>query len=318
MSLWPTKPSGRVGPLHPLVSAISLAFLFAGPVFPLCGQEELTLPELEGLYESAVAEYDGAFRALEVHTSQFDRASQDLTDAIADENDEARNRAYAETLRIAGLRRQAQRRVEDKVEELRDVRERLLDATAQYLAELLAQASSAADPVSQEELRSLVTDTGNRLTELRNLEDPQVVLEPEPNINAEPRDGPRELRDKATILDVTASRYEEQFAYYRRQLEGLRRDQNLLRRRGDFLADASRFDDTNVPVGPPGSRNVPPPDQAQLPPEADSLGTEGGVLTLEQRIQALEVLQEEITQRIQTIRVRASTLRRLAGGEWAW
>jgi hypothetical protein len=40
-------------------------------------------------------------------------------------------------------------------------------------------------------------------------------------------------------------------------------------------------------------------------------------MTLEQRIQDLELLQEEITERIETIRLKAATLRRLAGGEWA-
>ena len=39
---------------------------------------------------------------------------------------------------------------------------------------------------------------------------------------------------------------------------------------------------------------------------------------IEDRIAALEAVQEEITERIQIILVRARNLRRLAGGEWAW
>ena len=315
-------PTSSTGPdrgvfKRPLVTGVWLAILMAGTLTSASAQGGLTLPELDGQYRSALLEYEAAFQALEVLESQFDGASHDLSVAIAAGDDAAKNRAYAETLQISAQKWLRQRRVEDLVVVLREARDRLIDATAQYLEDLLAQAATALDPVVAGELRSLVTDTGNRLTELRRLEDPQVTLEPAPDINAAPRDGPRELRDKATILDVTASRYEEQHAYNQRQLEGLRRDQNLLRRRGDFLADASRFDDTTVPVGPPGSRAVPTPDQAQPLPEADSLGLGVGPLTLEQRIRALEVLQEEITQRIQTIRVRASNLRRLAGGEWA-
>jgi hypothetical protein len=280
-------------------------------------QEELTLPELEGLYRGAVAGYDEAFRSLEVFSSQFERVSRDLTAAVAAGDEGAANRAYAETLRIAGLRRQQQRRVEEKVQELRAARERLLDATAQSLEDYLAQADTASDPVDQRALTTFVTDTRNRLRELRDLEDPPVTLEPEPNINAEPRDGPQDLRAKATILELSARQYEDQWTYYDRQLQGLRRDQSLLRRSGDFLADFNRFDDPTVPVGPPGTRAVPPPGQVQLPPGSDSLGVDGGFLTLEQRIRALEVLQEEITQRVEAIRIRAETLRRLAGGEWA-
>ncbi|MCJ7629201.1 MAG: hypothetical protein MUO50_12545 [Longimicrobiales bacterium] len=309
--------AGRWALRRPLVAAVSSALLLAGPFSGAAGQVALTLPELDGLYRSAVSEYDAAFQRLEVLSSQQDRADRDFAAALSAGNEAETNRAYGEILRIGPQRRQAARRVEDKAQELIMARERLLDANAQYLTELLIQAAAASDPMEQRVLATSVADTRNRITELRNLEDPQVTLEPVPDINAEPRDGPAELRNKATILDLTAGQYEEQHAYYQRQLEGLRRDQSLLRRSGDFLADFARFDDPTVPVGPPGNRTVPTAGQVPPPPGADSLGVEGGFLTLEQRISALVVLQEELNQRIETIRVRANDLRRLAGGEWA-
>jgi hypothetical protein len=309
--------AGQWALCRPLVAAVSAALLLAGPFSGAAGQVALTLPEFDGLYRSAVSEYDAAFQALEVLSSQQDRADRDFAAALAAGNEAARNRAYGEIWRLGPQRRQAARRVEDKAQELIMARERLLDANAQYLTDLLTQAAAASDPMEQRALATFVADTRNRITELRNLEDPQVTLEPVPDINAEPRDGPAELRNKATILDLTAGQYEEQHAYYQRQLEGLRRDQSLLRRSGDFLADFARFDDPTVPVGPPGNRTVPTAGQVPPPLGADSLGVEGGFLTLEQRISALVVLQEELNQRIETIRVRANDLRRLAGGEWA-
>lgn len=309
--------SGRLGFNRPLFKAISLAFFLASPLTGAYAQEELTLPELEGLYRSAMAGYEEAFEVLEVLSSQFDRASLDFSAALVAGDEAAQNRAYAVVLRIAPQRRQAVRRVEDKAQELLVARDRVLDANAQYLTDLLTQADTASNPADQRFLATFVTDTRNRIRELRNLENPQVTLEPEPDINWEPRDGPAVLRAKATILEVTANQYEEQYAYYARQLERLRRDQSLDRRSGDFLAGITRFDDPTVPVGPPGARTIPPPGQVQPPPGADSLGIEGGFLTLEQRIQALEVLQEEITQSVQNMRVRAEVLRRRAGGEWA-
>jgi len=301
----------------PVLALVCLPFLLPVAGSQALGQENLTLPELEGVYRRAQAGYEEAFAALEVLSSQFDRASQDVLRAQAAGDQAAMNRAYEETVQLGPRMRLARRRVEEKVEELRVAREELLDAQAEYLEELLRQTQAATDPAEQRALAVFVADTRTRIQELRNLEDPPVTLEPLPDINAEPRDGPVELRAKATILEVTAAQYEEQHALNESQLEGLRRDQRLLRRSDDFLAGISRFDDPSVPVGPPGSRAVPVPGQTTPPPGADSLGVQGGFLTLEQRIQALETLQEEITQRIENIRVRAQTLRRLAGGEWA-
>lgn len=312
----PSFGSGRWGALRRGLPILGLGLLLAGPMIDAAAQEVVTITELEGLYRKTLADYEGAFALLEVLTSQFDRASQDLTTALAAGDEAGKNRAYAETLRIAPLRRQAQRRVEEKVAELRDARDRLLATTADQLEGYLAVADTAADPENQRALFTFISNTETRLRELRNLEDPPINLEPVQDINVEPRDGPTELRAKATILDFTATQFEGQQVYYAQQLQGLRRDQNLLRRSGDFLADFNRFDDPSVPVTT-GTRAVPQPGQVQPPPGADSLGVAGGFLTLEQRIKALEVLQDEIAQRIQAIRVRAETLRRLAGGEWA-
>jgi hypothetical protein len=299
----------------PILAASFLALSI--PTRSVEAQEELTLPELEGLYRGAMAGYEEAFEVLEVLESQFDRASQDLAGAIAAGDEETMNEAYAETQRIGPQRRQAQRRVEEKAEELRRVRLRLLDATARYLEDLLAEAATEPDSAAQRTLATFIADTRNRISELRSLEDPQVTLEPEPEINPEPRDGPDEYRAKANILEVRLGQYQEQYVFNQEQLDGLRRDQRLLRRSGDFLADFARFDDPTLPVGLPGSRSVPNPGQISPPPGADTTRAEGRPLTLEERIQALELLQEEIARRIDNIRIRAATLRRLAGGEWA-
>jgi hypothetical protein len=280
-------------------------------------QEELTLPELEGLYRSALANYTGAFEALEVVDRQVARASQVFNQAINAGDENAMNRAFAENQRLQAEKWRQERRVEETAEALRNIRERLVNATAVRLDEVLAQADTATDPVNARDLATLVVDFQNRLTELRFQEDPPVSLEPEPDITAEPRDSPAELRTKANILDFRARQYEDQHDYYDRMLAGLLRDQSLLRRSNDFLADRARFDNTPVPVGAPGNRTTPPPGQVQPLPGADSLAMEGVPLTLDQRIELLEALKEDITERIESIRVKAADLRRMAGGVWA-
>jgi hypothetical protein len=98
---------------------------------------------------------------------------------------------------------------------------------------------------------------------------------------------------------LAANRYEEQNAFLTRRLEGLRREQTLIRRSRDFYADRVRFGDR-----PPGGSREPRTE----PPSQD----------YEERITELEALQQEINESIQILRIRAADLRRLAGGEWAW
>lgn len=316
----PALPPGlrHRGVLRRLVATGSIALLVIGTGVGASAQEELTLLELQGEYRVALADYDAAFQRFEILSDQFDSASRDFSSATDAGDEAAQREAYERTYRIAMERRLAQRRVEAEVAQLRELRERLLSVTAAHLEDLLAVADTATDPVSGEELAAFIADTGNQIRELRDVEDPPVTLEPEPDINIELRDSPEQLRQKATLLEFAATQYTEQFAYNERQLEGLRRDQSLLRRSRDFLADFTRFDDPAVPVGAV-NREVTPPGQDQPPPIADSLGVQGAPLTFEQKIEALEALQGEITERIQNVLSRAQLLRRRAGGgEWAW
>jgi hypothetical protein len=282
----------------------------------LQAQEEFTIRELEGLFRGAEAAYEAAFETLSILTSQGDRNREAFALAQAAGDEDAMNAAVGENYRLSQPRRTAQDRVEEKAREVRDARERLLEAHRNYLEDLRLQTLDTLDPETQAQLDTFILDTGYRIQELRNLEDPQVVLEPLPDLDEETRDSPTDLRNKANMLDYKAGQWETELAYNQDQLEDLRREQDLLRWRRDFLADRGRFGD-QPPTGPPGVQTVPQPGQAQ-PPGADSLGTEIVNLSVEERIQILEAFQEELTANIQIIRVRAQRLRRKAGGEWAW
>jgi len=309
----------RLGPmgLRRLTLAMVVVACFAGlPPRSLQAQEEFTIPELEGLFRGAEAAYQAAFETLALLTSQGDRNREAFATARAAGDEDAMNAAFGENYRLSHPRRLAQDRVEEKAGEVRDARERLLEAHRNYLEDLRLQTLDTLDPETLDTLDTFILDTGYRIQELRNLEEPQVVLEPLPDLDEETRDSPTDLRNKANMLDFKAGQWETELAYNQDQLEDLRREQDLLRWRRDFLADRGRFGD-QPPTGPPGVRTVPQPGQAQ-PPGADSLGAEIGFLSVEERIQLLEAFQEELTANIQIIRVRAQRLRRKAGGEWAW
>jgi hypothetical protein len=300
------------------VAGAGIALLSLWPGGVTGGQEVLTIPELEGLYRGAVAGYEEAFEVLEVLNSQNDRAYQEFTAARLAGDEAATNEAYEAIIRLGPELRLAVDRVDEKARELREALERLLAAHASFLEELLDREARTTDPDSLRELEPRMRDTSRRIQELRELEDPPVTLEPLATVDAEPRDSPERLRAKADYLERTANQYESLFDFNQERLEAYRRDQTLLRRAGDVLADNSRFGDQALPVRPPGGRTVPPPDQTGTPVGADTTGVVGMPLTLEDRIAALEAVQEEITERIQIILVRARNLRRLAGGEWAW
>ncbi|MGD2120550.1 MAG: hypothetical protein PVJ76_02340 [Gemmatimonadota bacterium] len=290
------KGFGRRGRFSPaLLVLLFCAFRPQG----VSAQEETNLQVAELRHTEAQDLYDAARAALEAYETEYTQALQAFDQARTSENEEAALEAYARVTQVAGLRGVAQRRLEERAEELREARRVLLEANRIYWQGLIDRAGVATDSTELEALYVQIEGTIAEMGRLRALPEPEITLEPLPEINIEPRDGPNELRLKAGRLEFAASRYEEQQAYFTQQLEDLRRDQRLYQISRDFLADRERFGD-RPPVGAAGARNVLPPEQ------------------LEQQIQELELIQEELVQRIQSIRTRAADFRRRAGGgEWA-
>jgi DNA repair exonuclease SbcCD ATPase subunit len=291
-------------------AALWLTLAALGSTLPAVAQDELTLPELELAYRSSLDEYRAAFQALEVLEMRFSRASMAFDSARAEGDRGAQQRALAVTYQLGPEVRQQERRVGEKAQELRAARNRLLEARAQRLAELLAQAEQSRDPVERQELAILVQDMSYRIAELRAQEDPEVALEPEQDITIEPRHGPEDIRRLADHLDWRGDQYVELLSEIDRQLEGLRRDLRLMRQSQDFVAGVERFGDARLPVGPPGARPDRTPDPAQPPGAVALPGSEERPLTLEERIQILVVTREEVFRRIDGIRVKAESFRR--------
>jgi len=313
-----SSPPGPLVRLRRLLAGIVCLAATLGTFLPSAAQEVLSVPELDAAYRVAESYYELAFRQLENLSARFERVSSALSAAITEGDEAEQADLYIEQFDIGQELRGEQRRVSEKAQELRDARAAYLDGLAVELEHAMELAAVTTDSTARAALQNTVGNTRSKMEELYEMEDPPETLEPLPEMNAEPRDGPVELRYKADVLELRATMYEEQRAYNDRRLESLRRDQRLLRMADDFVAGINLFDDATSPVRAGASRNDPPPDAARAGAAADSLAAEGVPLTLEQRIAGLELLQEAITEAIQTIRVRAVTLRRLAGGEWAW
>lgn len=299
-----------------MLAVVTVVFLAGLPQGPVQAQEEFTIPELEGLFRGAEAAYVAAFESLSLLSSLSDRNQQAFNTAQTLGDEDAMNAAFGENIRLSPMMRAAQDRVEEKAREVTEARERLMEGHRDYLEELRLQALDTVDTDTLAQLGTFIQNTRFQIQELRSLEDPQVILEPLPELDEEAFDSPADLRLKANMLDFKVGQWEAEFTYNLDRLEDLRQEQDLLRWSGDFLADRGRFGD-QPPVSLPPVQDVSQPGQAQ-PPGADSLGVEVEYLSVEERIEILEALQEELTGNIQIIRVRAQRLRRKAGGDWAW
>lgn len=291
----------------------SVLLLGAGPV-PGGAQEEPTLEELELEYRSALSAYEAARRAREAREIRFDRALEAADSARASGNTDELDRAFAEAQREARELGALDRRVEETAEQLREARQVLLEALQDRLEALLEEVDSARDPEEREELAAILVDINNRYLELQATEDPPVEPEAMEEITITPRDTPANLRRKADLLDFQGDQYEAQIAEIDRRMERLEAAQRTNRAVQAFVADIERYDDNRLPVVPPGARNMGTTDPEESAPAGDSVASPDRPMTLEERIQSLQVLRDRLVTYLEQVRDKAERFRREAGG----
>jgi len=281
---------------------------------PAGAQETSNILVLEPEYRRAQGEHLAAYNALVALEGRLNQAYEDLARARDAEDEAAAEEALSLVLQLSGEQREATLRLNEKAGELTEARTRLIQAYRQRVDELMAQVDSTQDRESQAAVVAILQDANNRRLELLAEEEPETVLEPLTDITISPTDTPRDILRKASTLDFRAQQHEAWMEGIDQRLEELRQDLRRSRRVSDFLSDMERFGDTRLPVGSPGTQTNPPTDPNQLPPGADSLGVQARPMTLEERIRRLEILREELEERIQLIRDRAARFRFLAGG----
>ena len=120
-----------------------------------------------------------------------------------------------------------------------------------------------------------------------------------------PTDGPDDILNKADLLERRATRLTADISDIDDRLEELRKRQRLQRARNTALAGVRLFDDSRVPVGPPGQAG------AQTPPG----GVGAPAQTIEEQIRGLEQFREPLVALRDQILDRADQFRVLAGAE---
>lgn len=77
----------------------------------------------------------------------------------------------------------------------------------------------------------------------------QVEIEPMPEVEISPGDGPREIRNKLSLLERRVEQFQDLLADLNREIEALERRQVRERRMRDREADRGRFGDDEFPTG---------------------------------------------------------------------
>ncbi len=289
-----------------LIFAVLVAVGLGGvPNGALDGQAAAAVVQLRLEYREALSTLEAAVAAFEVVESRFNQAIDELT-AAKDSGDEDRlDRAYAAAQAAAPPIRVREARVREKNEETEEARSRLGDALEVELDRLYAGEGTVPIEVLAD-LRVTIVDMENELDEMRGSfvgfdVQPAILVQ----LRIDPTDGPTDIRNKADLLERRAARYTRDISEIDGRLEQLLKRQRLQRARNTALAGVRLFDDSRVPVGPPGQAG------SQTPPG----GGVGSTDTTEEQIRGLEQVRERLVEVRDQIVERAGQFRIQAGGE---
>ena len=289
-----------------LIFAVLVAVGLGGvPNGALDGQAAAAVIQLRLEYREALSTLEAAVAAFEVVESRFNQAIDELT-AAKDSGDEDRlDRAYAAAQAAAPPIRVREARVREKNEETEEARSRLGDALEVELDRLYAGEGTVPIEVLAD-LRVTIVDMENELDEMRGSfvgfdVQPAILVQ----LRIDPTDGPTDIRNKADLLERRAARYTRDISEIDGRLEQLLKRQRLQRARNTALAGVRLFDDSRVPVGPPGQAG------SQTPPG----GGVGSTDTTEEQIRGLEQVRERLVEVRDQIVERAGQFRVQAGGE---
>lgn len=289
-----------------MIFAVLVAVGLGGvPNGALDGQASAAVVQLRLEYREALSTLEAAVAAFEVVESRFNQAIDELT-AAKDSGDEDRlDRAYAAAQAAAPPIRVREARVREKNEETEEARSRLGDALEVELDRLYAGEGTVPIEVLAD-LRVTIVDRENELDELRGSfvgfdVQPAILVQ----LRIDPTDGPNEIRNKADLLERWAARHTTDIFEIDGRLEELLKRQRLQRARNTALAGVNLFDDSRVPVGPPGQAG------SQTRPG----GGVGSTDTTEEQIRGLEQVRERLVEVRDQIVERAGQFRIQAGGE---
>lgn len=244
---------GRV--LNPAFVVAWLGVLLA--TLPLVAQQDPTLDDLQFQtvrYRAAEDAYQAALTAREVVQLSFDASLDSVRVARDGGNQEAFDRASEQNMLMARDLSRMDLRVEETSDSLQTARRDLLESMDSRVTVLLERQDSASTRGEAERIGALITDLYNQY---RDLENSSEILTPKPVVLTgvlvyTPRDTPSRLSQKIELATRRIEDLQDRLDETDDRILGIEQRIRLARQSDNFQSSLGRFDDTNVPVGPPG------------------------------------------------------------------
>jgi hypothetical protein len=301
-----------------LMAGPALVLLLAGPTVPDVGEvgAQVSLAEREARYLAARSAYESGRREWEQAWAQYELAK----DRFLVPDRAGADREAQEAFGIYMARAQRLQTLEVRERELREeleaARRDLIQALDAREASLLDRLESDPPPAIEAQLNQQIVDVRRRLRDVEREAQPlaEMMVRTVPNLVVDPRDGPRELREKATFLEDVAGSYDVLIDNLDRAIEGRSRRLRQERGQADLLADLSRFDTDRLP-GTGVRPDAPRTDDGRLPGE----GGPGGAfvfaeLPLTEQVEMLRSHREQAVRFQEDALARAELFRTLAAG----
>ena len=285
--------------LNPALVVLCVGFF--GAPNPVFAQDDATRAELnrqELRYQAARDAYDASLTARLVVEAEWEAALDSVQAARMGSDQEAYDRASERHMLLAQDLTRMDRRVQQASDSLASARSDYLQAMDARLGVLLELQDSANTRRAADEYQALIDDLEN---EYRALEVSSDVLVPQLLVSQgvlayNPRDTPSRLRNKIEVatrrIEVVQTAIDEADD----RIEGLERRQRLQRQEENFQSTLGRFDDTRVPVGPPGQSRS----QGQGA-VSDSTGVRTAPQSLDDQLEAWQTLRAQLETRLQVL-----------------
>lgn len=252
-------------------------------------------------YRAAKAAYESAVSAGQVLEQQFSLALEQVRRSRRQGDQAALEQAYSLAQDRSFPYSAQEERIDEARASLDSARTALVEIITVRLEELVGEMDAAASAEQRNALNAVWLDLDNELKSLEDEVGEGVRINPVvmPEIAFDPRDGPEELQAKAELLERRAAVADTLIQNTDGTIDQLNARLRVERQRRDFLANADRFGDTQVPVvtGQPGG------DRTGAAADSTSAGTRP--LTLEERIARERAYRQDLVQYRDQLLIRA-------------
>lgn len=274
---------------------------FFGAPNPVFAQDDATRAELnrqELRYQAARDAYDASLTARLVVEAEWEAALDSVQVARQGSNQEAYDRASERHMLLAQDLTRMDRRVQQASDSLQAARSDYLQAMDARLGVLLELQDSATTRVEAANYQALIEDLENEFRALEGTIDtlvPQLLVS-QGVLAYNPRDTPSRLRNKIEVATRRIETVQTAIDEADDRIKGLEQRQRLQRQQENFLSPLGRFDDTRIPVGPPGESRS----QGQGT-VSDSTGVRTAPETLDDQLEAWRTLRSQLETRLQVL-----------------